>query len=126
MAENLLIWRVALTILRNDGPVGNDDDGPLELVFEVLNHPSTDLSEGSQGSEGNSDEDVLGSGAVSELVLDLLGVREHKLLDVGEVLGLALLVGNEALGNNFLQLGVLLVLPQRVTTRSHQRDLRSS
>lgn len=79
-------------------------------MFKVLNHIRADLSEGSQGSEGDSDEDVLGVGSIGQLVLDLLGVGQQELSDVGDILGLALLVGDQGLGNDLLKLGVLLVL----------------
>ena len=102
-------WRVKLTILGDDGSVGNDDDGPLELAFKVLDNISANFSERLEGSERNSDQDVLGSGAVGEGVLDFFGRGEHKLLDVN-VVAASLLVGDEALGNDFLQLGVLFTL----------------
>ena len=49
----------SLTVLRDDGSVGDDDDGPLELAFKVLNHISADFSERGEGSEGDPDQDVL-------------------------------------------------------------------
>lgn len=76
----------------------------------MLNDFGADFPEGSKRAEGDPDQDVLGVGAVGEGVLDFLGVGQGDLLDVGQVLGLALLVGNQALGNNLLQLGVLLAL----------------
>jgi hypothetical protein len=76
----------------------------------MLDHIGADLSEGSERSEGDSDEDVLRLGAVGESVLDFFGGVEHQLLNVGQVLGLALFVSNEALGNNFLEFGVFFAL----------------
>ena len=44
-----------LTSLGLDGPVGDDDDGPFELAFEVFDHLVADLAEVAQGSEGDPD-----------------------------------------------------------------------
>ena len=99
-----------LTVLGDVGSVGNDDDGPFELGFKVVNNGSADLSEGSKGSEWDSDEDVLCSRSAGLSVLDFFGGVEHELLDVSQVLWLALLVSKEALGNNFFEFGVFCAL----------------
>ena len=44
-----------LTSLRLDGPVSNNNNGPLELALEVLDHLGSNLAEVGEGSEGNSD-----------------------------------------------------------------------
>ena len=46
---------VGLGSLGLDGPVGDDDDGPFELVLEALDHLVADLAEVAQGSEGDPD-----------------------------------------------------------------------
>jgi len=76
----------------------------------VLNHRCSDLSEGSERPKWDPNEDVLGRRAVGSSVLDFFGGAEQELLDLNEVLGLALFVSNEALGNDFLELGVLFTL----------------
>ena len=76
----------------------------------MLNHRCSDLSEGSERPKWDPNEDVLGRRAVGSSVLDFFGGAEQELLDLNEVLGLALFVSNEALGNDFLELGVLFTL----------------
>jgi len=76
----------------------------------VLNHRCSDLSEGSERPKWDPNEDVLGRRAVGSSVLDFFGGAEQELLDLNEVLGLALFVSNEALGNDFLELGMLFTL----------------
>ena len=103
-----------LTVLGDDGSVGNDDDGPLELALEVLNDVGADLSEGVERSERNSDQEVLGRGAVGGSELNFFSGGEHQLLDVG-VVAAGLLVSDEALGNHLLQFGVLFTLQQQLS-----------
>jgi hypothetical protein len=76
----------------------------------VLNDVLTDLSESLEGSERNSNEDVLLSGTVSALVLDLLGRGEEHLSDSQNVLWLTLLVLGKSLGALLFEVGVLLTL----------------
>ena len=76
----------------------------------MLNDGLTDLSESLEGSERNSDENVLGGGAVSGLVLNLLSGSEVELTGSELVLGLSLLVLSKGLGALFLEVGVLLTL----------------
>lgn len=76
----------------------------------MLNHRCSDLSEGSERPKWDPNEDVLGRRAVGSSVLDFFGGAKQELLDLDEVLGLALFVSNEALGNDFLELGVLFTL----------------
>jgi len=65
-------------MLGDDGAVGNDDDGPVELAFEVGNDLVSDLAETGEGSEGNADEEGLAGGAVGLLVLNQFStVDEH-------------------------------------------------
>lgn len=99
-----------LTVLRDDGSVGNDDHGPFELGFKVVNNGSADLSEGSEGSEWDSDEHVLGLRSTGLSVLDFFGGGEQQLLDVRQVFWLTLLVSKKALGNNFFEFGVFCAL----------------
>lgn len=88
----------------------------------MLDHRCSDLSKGSERPKWNPDEDVFGRRAIGSSVLDFFGGAEQELLDLDEVLGLALFVGNEALSNDFLELGVLFTLK----TVSCFFDLRSS
>lgn len=76
----------------------------------MLDHRCANLSEGTKGSVWDLDEDVLGGRAVGSSVLNFFGRVDQELLDVAEVLGLGLLIGNEALGNNLLEFGVLFTL----------------
>ncbi len=65
-------------MLGDDGAVGDDDDGPVELGLEVGDNLLSDLSESGEGSEGNADDEGLAGRAVSLLVLNQIGaVDEH-------------------------------------------------
>lgn len=99
-----------LTILGDDGSVGNDDDWPFELSFKVVNNGSADLSEGSERSEWDSDEDVLGSRSAGFSVLNFFCGVKQQLFDVSQVLWLALLISKETLGNDFFEFGVFRAL----------------
>merc|ERR1719498_1547767 len=96
--------------LGDDGSVGNDDNGPLELVLEQLDDSLSNLAEGLEGAEGDPDEDVLALGAVLLLEDNLLNrVDVDKAEEVLEGLVLLLEV-LEGLGDLLLELGDLLVL----------------
>ena len=88
-----------------NGPVDDNDDGPLELLLEAVNHLAGDLLVELKGSVGDLDEDVLSRGAVVGLELALLNrVDEHHaqvLLD----LFVGLLKSSESLGGVLLKLG---------------------
>lgn len=100
---------LVLTTLGDDGSVGRNDHGPLELSFESLNDLLTDLLEGSQGSERNADENVLGQGAVVLLELDLLnGVKEEG-LEVDSQVGVGKFELLESLCAFFLELSYFSV-----------------
>ncbi len=49
-----------LTPLGNDGAGGNDDDGPVELLFEVRDNLVADLAESGKAAEGDANEQSLG------------------------------------------------------------------
>lgn len=73
----------------------------------MVNDVLADLAEGGEGSEGDSDEDVLAHGAISLLVLNLLS-RGH--VDESEVLlevVVRLLEVLEGFGELFLEFGSL-------------------
>ena len=53
-----------LTSLGDDGSGGDNDDGPVELSFEVGNNLITDLAEGDEGAVGDLDEEGLAARAV--------------------------------------------------------------
>ena len=112
-----------LTILGDDRAVCNDDNGPSELGLKMVNHGSADLSEGSKGSERDSDEYILGCGTISSSVFNFFSRVEHQLFDLSQVFGLTLLVGNERLGDNFLEFCVLGTL---LNVRFLKLYLRSS
>jgi len=96
---------VILTTLRDNGSVGRNNHWPLELGFKSLNDFFTDLLEGSQGSEGDANENVLGQGAIVLLELNLLnGVKEEGLEMSGQIsVGKFKLL--KSLGGLFLELG---------------------
>ena len=71
-----------LTSLGLDGSVGDNNDWPLELAFKVLNHLWSNLLEESEGSEWDSDKDVLGGLSVSLLKFDFFGRVEVDKLQV--------------------------------------------
>ena len=92
-----------LTSLGLDGSVGDNNDWPLELAFKVLNHLWSNLLEESEGSEWDSDKDVLGGLSVSLLKFDFFGrVEVDKLQVLLDVLA-AGLEGLEGLGNFFFE-----------------------
>ena len=94
-----------LTSLGLDSSVGNHDNGPLELVFEVLNHLWSNLAEVSEGSEWDSNQDVLGGLSIILLKFDFLGrVEVDKLQVLLEVLA-ASLESDESLSDLFLEFG---------------------
>jgi len=96
-----------LTSCGDDGSVGNHNDGPLELSLEVVNNVLANLAEGAEGSEGDSDEDVLAQGAVSLLVLDLLSRGDVDELKVLLEVVVGLLKVLEGLSEFFLEFGCL-------------------
>jgi len=79
-----------LTIRRNDGSVGNDDNFLFELLLKFLNYKRSDLSVETMRSVGDFDEEILGGGTVGSLHLHVLdGVDEDK----GKILLLSLVAG---------------------------------
>ena len=70
-------------MLGDDGAVGDDDDGPVELALEVGDDLVGDLAEAGEGSEGNADEEGLAGGSVGLLVLNQFSTVDHHL---GQVL----------------------------------------
>lgn len=123
------LWCVAkelmsrlLTSLGDDGALGGDDDGPLELGFQVLNHLIADLLVELKGSEGDLDKDVFALGVVGLLVLvPLHGAQEHE-LSVLLHIGVGLLKSNEALGGLLFEFSHLSLPGQR---RSYLRPCLS-
>jgi len=87
--------------------VDNNNDGPLELVLEVVDHLLVGLLEELERSVGDLDQDVLGGGTLVVLELNFLdGVdvdHAQVLLDV--LVGL--LESGEGLSGLFLELGGL-------------------
>jgi len=67
-----LLRIIALTRGRDDGSVGNNQDGLLVLLLKVLLNEGADLSVGAVGSVGDSNQEVLGSGAIGLLVVNSL------------------------------------------------------
>ena len=90
-----------------DGSVDDDDDGPLELCLQMVNHLAGDLSVELEGSVRDLDQDVLLLRTIVVLVLNLLdGVDVHHaqvLLD----LFVRVLESGEGLGSILLHLGGL-------------------
>ena len=96
--------RVVDGSLGDDGAVSNNDARPLELSLEVVDDGGGDLLVGTERSEGDSDEEVVGDGFVSLSVLNGLdGVDEH----TGELNTLGL-EGGEGFGEGFVEFGELL------------------
>ena len=87
-----------------NGPVDDNNDGPLELLLEAVNHLAGDLLVELKGAVRDLDEDVLSHGTVVGLKLALLdSVDEHHaqvLLDFF----VGLLEGSEGLGGILLKL----------------------
>ena len=68
-----------LTPLGNDGAGGNDDDGPVELLFEVRDNLVADLAESGKAAERNANEQSLGDRAVSLLVFNQISAVDEDL-----------------------------------------------
>ena len=94
-----------------NGSVDDDDDGPSELLLEVVDHVGADLLVELERSVGDLDQVVLVLAAVSGVVLDLLNrVDVHHAQVLLDVL-VGLLEGDEGLGGLLLDLsGVSLLL----------------
>ena len=92
-----------LTSLGLDSSVGNHDDGPFELVFEVLNHLGSNLFEVGEGPVWNSNQDVLGGLLVGLLEFNFLGRVEVDELQVLLKVLAAGLEGLERLCDLFLE-----------------------
>ena len=69
-------------MLGDDGAVGDDDDGPVELALEVGDDLVSDLAETGEGSEGDADEEGLAGGAVGLLVLNQISAVDDHLRQV--------------------------------------------
>ena len=104
-ASGALLAGVSDLSLGVNGPVDDNNDGPLELLLEAVNHLAGDLLVELKGSVRDLDEDVLSHGTVVGLELALLNrVDEHHaqvLLD----LFVGLLEGSEGLGGVLLKFG---------------------
>ena len=102
-ASGALLTRVSDLSLGVNGPVDDNNDGPLELLLEAVDHLAGDLLVELKGAVRDLDEDVLGHGAVVSLELALLDrVDEHHaqvLLD----LFVGLLKSSEGLGGVLLK-----------------------
>ena len=98
---------LTLTSGGDDGSVGNHDNGPLELALEVVDDLLANLTEGSEGSVRDSDEDVSAHGAIGHLVLNLLGGGDVDETEVGLEVVVGLLEVLESLGELFLEFGSL-------------------
>ena len=72
-----------LTPLGDDGAVGDDDDGPVELCFEVRDNLVTDLAESGEAAEGNAHVQSLAGGTVGLLVFNQISAVDE---DLGKVL----------------------------------------
>ena len=70
MAKRNVKSHQLLTRRRDDSSVCNNQNGLLILLLKMLLDESTNLSEGGVGSVGDSNEEVLGSGAVGLLVVN--------------------------------------------------------
>ena len=106
-----LLRGVRLCSLRLDGAVGNHEHGPLELSFHVVDDLGGDLLVEGEGAVGDLDENVLGGGAVSLLVLNHLdGVDEHELEGGSELTIGGGLEGGENLGGLFFEVSRLHTL----------------
>jgi hypothetical protein len=68
-----------LTPLGNDGTGGNDDDGPVELLFEVRDNLVADLAESGKAAEGDANVQSLGDRAVSLLVFNQISAVDEDL-----------------------------------------------
>ena len=71
-----------LTPLGDDGAGGNDDDGPVELCFEVRDNLVANLAESGEAAEGNANVQSLAHGAVSLLVFNQISAVDE---DLGKV-----------------------------------------
>jgi hypothetical protein len=71
----------------------------------VVDNLAADLLPGLKGSEGNSNKDVLGHGAVSLFVLNLLSSVDVDELEVSLDIWVRLFVVLESLGELFLEFG---------------------
>ena len=103
--KNTRIRKALLTSLGLDSSVGNDDDWPLELGFEVLNHLWSNLLEVTEGSVWDSDKDVLGGLSISLLEFDFLSGVEVDELQVLLEVWAAGLEGLEGLGDFLFKFG---------------------
>ena len=72
-----------LTPLGNDGAGGNDDDGPVELLFEVRDNLVANLAESGQAAEGDANEQSLAGGPISLLVFNQISAVDE---DLGKAL----------------------------------------
>jgi hypothetical protein len=75
--DRLLV--VKLTPLGNDGAGGNDDNGPVELLFKVRDNLVADLAESGEAAEGDANEQSLGGRAVSLLVFNQISAVDEDL-----------------------------------------------
>ena len=90
-----------------DGPVGDDDDGPLELVLQVVNHLVLHLLVELKRAVRDLDQDVLLLTAIVVLIDDLLDrVDVHHAQVLLDVL-VRVLEGGECLGGVLLHLSWL-------------------
>lgn len=68
-----------LTSLWDDGSGGNDDDGPVELSFEMLHDLLANFVESGQRSVGDLHEEGLGVRTVGLFVFNQIGTVDEDL-----------------------------------------------
>jgi hypothetical protein len=75
--DGLLV--VKLTPLGNDGAGGNDNNGPVELLFKVRDNLVADLAESGEAAEGNAHEQSLAHRAIGLLVFNQISAVDEDL-----------------------------------------------
>ena len=71
--------KARLTPLGGDGAVGNNDDGPVELGFEVLDDLLGGLAESGEAAEGDANEQSLAGRPISLLVFNQISAVDEDL-----------------------------------------------
>ncbi len=98
-----------LTMLGDDGAVGNDDDGPVELGGEVGDDLLGNLAEGEERAVRHADEEGLALGAVDLLVFNQFSTVDEHLSEVLLQVGVGVLKLDQLLGALVLQVSHLSV-----------------
>ena len=96
-----------------NGSVDDDDDGPLELLLEVVDDLAGDLLEELERAEGDPDEDVLLGRAISGLVSLLSHSIDVDRAEVALNVLVGLLKSGERLGGVLLELAGLVLLARK-------------